>query len=171
MLRNSSSWRKSVSSMRVSFSNLSITAVNEQFGMLVSGNLTSSSNCIGLPIKCWSQSWIAFAFNTPLISSRNDMLVFSHLLHLLSAPSFDEQTRHSALYFPCKHQARVKFSTKLCHKLTKWQCVIWILSHLYIFNANICLYFEIFCYLCNEISQNIRRHYVIVSQIWKHLLV
>ena len=40
-----------------------------------------------------------------------------------------------------------------------------VLSHLRIFNVNQCMCFEINYYLCNEISRNIRYHYVIVSQI------
>ena len=39
------------------------------------------------------------------------------------------------------------------------------LSYLYVFNVGICLSFEFIYYLCNEISRNIRRHYVIVSKI------
>lgn len=54
MLRLSTSWRKWIVSMGISFSNLTIATMNEQLGMLIPGNLASSSNCVRLPIECGS---------------------------------------------------------------------------------------------------------------------
>lgn len=45
-------WWERVISVGISFPNLTIAPMNEQFRMLILGNLSSCSNCIRLPVEC-----------------------------------------------------------------------------------------------------------------------
>lgn len=134
-LRFLTSWREVGISIRIPFSNLAITAVNEQFGLLIYGNLTSRCNCVRLSVEYWSYSCITFASNTPSPFSWNYMLVLSAHLHLLSAYSFDKHVTTLLL--------RSKNSTKANFRI--FHIEIRHISNIYMPIGHICTYLtEIF---------------------------